>query len=260
MAVLRPRNKLAGSARLARELGMEPLCASPIVPRFLRSEDVEEVLRELSGGGVEVVVFTSSTGVEAFQALVREPADTLSGLEVVAIGRPTARALERTGARVSFVPERYSSEGLVRGMPADLVEGREIRLLRSDHGSRTLLTGLEGRGARVRDVPLYELRSNVDGDLEDLIHSALEGEVDALPFTSSLSARVFVDAAADISSMDRVREMLSRSLVGAIGPPTRRTLEELGAGEVVVPEAATFRSLLLELRDRFQNQFGDRTH
>lgn len=259
VAVLRPRNKLAASARLARELGMEPVCASPIEPFFLRGPEVDKVLQELFEGEPKVVVFTSSTGVEAFQALVRDPADTLSGVEVVAIGRPTAQALEGIGVRASFVPERYSSEGLVAGMPPDLVDGREVRLLRSDHGSQTLLSGLEERGARVRDVSLYELHGNMDRDLESLIRSALEGEVDALPFTSSLSARAFVDAAASMSSRARVGEMLRRSLVGAIGPPTWRTLEELGAGEVVVPEEATFRSLLLELRDRFQNRFENRT-
>ena len=183
----------------------------------------------------DYVVFTSKTGVELAADAGWSPESTLC-----VIGAATAAAARDAGWTVDRTPAEYSSAGLVDCL-ADEVDGARVEVARSDHGSDVLLSGLRAAGADVHETVLYRLvRPEGAGESADL---AAAGELEGACFTSSLTVEHFLDAATERGVGDEAVVGLSDAVVGAIGPPTRETAEDLGVGVDVVPDAADFEML-----------------
>lgn len=248
LAVMRPKDKLEESMLTAREMGFDVVAASPlqIVPND--GPEFDAFLRSAKEGKVDVVVLTSSTGVEALVRMAsrrsEEAGELLSSTYCIAIGPLTAKAMASSGIGVDVIPEEYSSEGLVRQMAKGLAYKR-VFLLRSSHGERILYDGLIEAGADVTEVVLYNLVSDpTSPEVRYLVAESMAGRVDAFAFSSSLSAAAFIEAAERVASREKVIEMLNSRIVGAMGGPTRKRLEQVGVRVQAVPANATFRELL----------------
>jgi uroporphyrinogen-III synthase len=234
VAVFRPDDERAESAAaLLRELGVEPL-SDPML--------AVEPTGEAPRSDAEYTVLTSKTGAE----LVAEAGWTPGG-EVVAIGAPTAEALEAAGYGVDRLPEEFSSSGLVEELAAD-APGARIEVARSDHGSDVLLAGLNDRGAYVHETVLYRL-VRPEGAGESTL-AAAAGDLAGACFTSSLTVEHFLEAAAERGVRADAIEGLNDAVVGAIGEPTRETAEANGIAVDVVPPTAEFDALAEAVVDR----------
>jgi uroporphyrinogen-III synthase len=221
------------------------------------SEDFSSFVRSLQGGLVDTIVFTSASGVKATLELaesrgLREKVIDLIGSSfVISIGPHTAAPLNREGLKVSFVPDEYSSSGIVSDVPREAIGNKNVWVLRSNHGSRGLIEGLLDLGANLREVVVYDLDRNLDGDdVLSMIDEGGKGRIDAFAFTSSLSASTFIEASISRLGEEETMSMLSRSLIGAIGEPTRERLEGLGVRVDAVPDTADFGELLVALHSR----------
>ena len=161
-----------------------------------------------------------------------------------AIGDATASALRDADYPVDLVPEAFSSTGLVEALD-DAVAGERVEVARSDHGSAVLTDGLEAAGAYVHETVLYRLvRPPESGESAEL---AAAGDLDAALFTSSLTVRHFLAAAADRGVRDAAVEGLREATVGTIGEPTKETAENAGIAVDLVPERADFETLACEV-------------
>jgi uroporphyrinogen-III synthase len=255
LAVMRPKDKLEESINLAKERGFEVVAASPLQIRVNDGPEFDSLLRSLKEGNVDVIVLTSSTGVEALVRMAERQgvdiAALLSSCHRIAIGPLTAKAMVARGIGVDLIPDEYSSEGLVRQIGTELAYQR-VFLLRSSHGERILFDGLVEVGAEVTEVVLYELVPDTDSpEVRYLVAESLAGRVDAFAFTSSLSAATFIEAAVKVAPRDEVITMLNSRLVGAMGGPTRKRLEGMGIKVAAVPANATFPELLDVIAARF---------
>jgi uroporphyrinogen-III synthase len=251
LAVMRPKDKLEASIGLAKERGFEVLAASPLQIKMNDGPEFDTLLRSLREGRVNVVVLTSSTGVEALVRMTERrgavAGPLLASCYRIAIGPLTAKAMEARGIGVDLIPDEYSSEGLVRQFGNELAYKR-VFLLRSSHGERILFDGLQEVGAEVTEVVLYDLVPDTDSpEMRYLAAESMAGRVDAFAFTSSLSAATFIEAAEKVASRDEVNSMLNSRLVGAMGGPTKKRLESMGITVTAVPASATFAELLDEI-------------
>ena len=234
VAFFRPADERAESAAaLVRNLGAEPL-SDPM----LAIEPTGNAPRS----DADYAIFTSKTGAE----LVSETGWVSNG-DIVAIGDPTAEALENAGYTVDRIPSEVSSTGLVADLAPD-APGATIEVARSDHGSDVLLDGLNDAGAYVHETVLYRLiRPNGAGASAV---AAANDELAGLCFTSSLTVEHFLDAAEERGVRTAALKGTNRATVGAIGTPTRETAERLGIDVDVVPETASFEALATAVVDR----------
>lgn len=234
VAVFRPDDERASEAEmLLSELGVEPL-----LDPMLAIEPTGASARP----DAEYTILTSKTGAE----LVAE-ADTDPGGELVAIGSSTAEAIEAAGYTVDRLPAEYSSSGLVAEL-ADETAGARIEIARSDHGSDVLLEGLNDVGAYVHETVLYRLIRPPEAGRSTVV--AAEGELSGACFTSSLTVRHFLEAAADHGVRDEAIAGLNDAVVGAIGSPTESTARSRGIDVDVVPETAEFEALARAVVER----------
>lgn len=226
VAFFRPDDERAASAaEFVRDLGFEPL-SDPM----LSVEPTGETPRS----DADYTVFTSKTGAELVAAAGWD------GDTVVAIGTPTADALEAAGYSVDRLPAEFSSSGLVEELSTD-APGAKIEIARSDHGSEVLLEGLNDAGAYVHETVLYRLARPQGAGASAA--AAADGDVAGACFTSSLTVEHFLDAADERGVRAAAIEGLNAAVVGAIGEPTRRTAEEHGIDVDVVPDSAEFERL-----------------
>ena len=140
------------------------------------------------------IVLTSGNGVRLFfRQLARAEIDLreLGGCRFAVIGASTAEQLWKHGIRADLCPEHFTSRDLAQALLHTVDPDREdILLFRSRHSSRELLQTLAERYA-VRDIPLYDLRSNPQTEARG--QSGLEC-ADYLVFASSSGVRQFIRA------------------------------------------------------------------
>jgi uroporphyrinogen-III synthase len=234
IAFFRPDDERAAeAAEIVRGLGHEPV-SDPM----LEVDPTGEAPRE----DATYTILTSKTGVELAADAGWDPTG-----EIAAIGSPTAEALRSAGYEVDYVPEEFSSTGLVAHLRGS-VDGARVEVARSDHGSPVLTDGLEDAGAYVHETVLYRLvRPTTAGKSVEL---AAGGDLDGACFTSSLTVEHFLDAADERGIRADAVTGLNGAVVGAIGEPTAETAKGNGIDVDVVPEVAEFGALAEAVAER----------
>jgi uroporphyrinogen-III synthase len=222
---------------------------------------VEALVHRILRGEVEYAVFMTGPGVYLLMSkadelgVQRELADRLNRLAVVARSHKPQKVLEHYSVRVRLVPTDNTAEGIAAAMMGFDLQGKRVATLW--HGAQTpvLRQALEKRGAEVHEVQAYAyapeleqggaqvlgalgfnyLRPDYQKILQ-LVRDVLEGTIHILTFTSPPSARnLYHVAEAHGLLEDLCRQVNANVLVVAVGPPTRRALEEHGLGVEVMP-------------------------
>ncbi len=153
VVVTRPAAQAAPFAALVTAAG-----AAPLLLPTLEIVNVELDAAErgrLAPDGFDWTIYTSANAVESSLAQLPRPSRTRVG----AVGRATARALERHGIPVAAVPKTTSdSEGLLElDCLADL-RGQRVLILKGRGGRTLLREELARRGAEVVLGDVYERR------------------------------------------------------------------------------------------------------
>lgn len=252
LLLARPADRLAAAVAEAEALGFAPLPAPLLEVRPVSGRAAEAALEAVRDGAFAWVVFTSATGVRhawgRAGALGLDLAAALRPVGVAAVGPPTAAALDARGVAAA-VPGRHDSAGLVALLASRDVAGREVLVLRSDHGSPELPAGLAAAGARVHDVAVYALAMPADpGPASAALRDAAVRGLHAAAFTSGLAVRHLARLARDVGIEAPLRAALAGARVGALGRPTARALAAEGLPCHVVADEARFAVLLHRLR------------
>lgn len=184
-------------------------------------------LRTLCGGGSRWLVFTSANGVRAFfREAARREIDLrrLSACRFAVIGSSTACVLKTYGIQADLCPDTYTSEALGQQLLQTVQPGEDVILLRSNRGSQELFRTLAERHT-VRDVPLYDLRSDPQtaAEARELLPAA-----DYLTFSSASGVDLFFDAQGAVPE---------HTVCVCIGEVTARALRRRYAGQfLMAPE------------------------
>jgi uroporphyrinogen III methyltransferase/synthase len=218
VVVTRARAQASGLAKTLRNLGAEvvELPAIRIEPT-IESEEVKQAIEPI--GDYALIVLTSPNGVRLlFEAMRNAGLDAraLSGTTVAAIGPGTARALAKCGIAADIVPERFVAESLVESLAAVEVSGKRILVARAADARDVIPEHLEGRGAEVDIVVLYETVR------EEASPEAIEAAqaVDYVTFTSSSTVRNLTEALGD--------RFPKNARIISIGPVTSEAVADAG--------------------------------
>lgn len=230
-------------ARL-RELGAEPV-AFPTI-RIAPAEDLRPLDEAVSRiERYDWIIFTSRNAIKPFWERLSnggKDARALAGLSVGAIGPKTAAELENIGLIADFIPDSYVAEAIIEEISD--VAGQQVLLPRSHIARRTLVDGLEAKGAHVDEVVAYR---TVAADPSDTAWTRLEtGSIDIATFTASSTVRNLVD----ILGGDAAVRVLEGSRVACIGPITAATARELGIRVDVVAVEHTIEGLIQAIVDQ----------
>ena len=177
-------------------------------------------------GQYDWIVFTSVNGVTYFfDRLFAADKDVraLHRMHIAAIGPATSARLRTYGLNTDIVPETYRAESVIEAFSTQELKGKQILVPRALEARPILPLELGNMGASVDEVPAYQTLSVAD-KAQELIDALENKKIDAVTFTSSSTARNFMD----LLPKDRALHLMDGVTVASIGPITAETAETLG--------------------------------
>ncbi len=223
-SVLVPRTRQQASAlsERLRALGAQPVEAPTIAVEATRTpERLRAALIAMGDGAYDWLALTSANGVEALWEQVTAlgaDARLFARVRIATVGPGTGAALAARGLRGDLVPDRYTTRGLAEALIGLGAPGR-VLLPRADIATPALTAALDEAGWQTEEVEAYRTVP-ADGLPDDVADRLRVGELDAIAFASSSTARNLVELLGE-PPHPFIR-------VASIGPVTSETCRELG--------------------------------
>ena len=265
VAIFRPEGAIERTRKAVEQAGFA-FFGFPVFKLVARKEALQEIKNIFSASpspvakAVDFVVFTSANGVRfAFEICESEGLnlrELLSSAPIVAIGPATVQELKKRGLS-AFVPQEFSSRGLVRLLASVGVKGKKVLLLRSSAGSSSLRMQIEELGASVRDIAVYEPVLRGDADAKRDFERLIEFEPEFAVFTSSLTFKSFLKLSRAFGFESRVLSMLNAAKIVAIGEPTASAVRDVGLEVSIIPEKSTIESILEAIKRYIESSRKD---
>ena len=263
----------------------------PTVGISLAPDDggVEKFLRSITEIGTDYVVFMTGPGVHSLllaarKLLVEEELVRMlnsKGVKVVARSGKPKTVLARFGIKVDAMPPpgQATTEGVVSTLRRFGLSGKKVAIMwHGAHPSSTREELISAGAESVLECSTYSYSRRLDGQGADLLSSmgfsavppederllslireliAGERVVDAITFTSPPAVRHFFEAAEERGLEEELRLSLSGKVcLAAVGPSTKKALEEHGVEVDVVPGLQAMGAMMTALGE----YFGRRTH
>ncbi len=183
---------------------------SPIKPNKRLSQAIDTVHQ------YSCIIFTSTNAVSLFfEILYSRDKDTraLAGIKILPIGQATASFLESKGIIPDYLPDTFTSEGIVEILKAAEVTGKKFLLPRAEEARDIIVKFIKNKGGICDVIPIYRtaLPKHV---------APLDEKPDIVTFTSSSTAKNFVTL--------YEKNVLKGTKIASIGPVTTKTLKNLG--------------------------------
>lgn len=225
--------------------------------RLMPADDPEAVDRAVASiAQYTWVVFESANAVRRFFAsLLNGTRDlrVLGGVRVAAIGPSTADRLLSVGLQPDAIVPESGTDATIRALEASgpldqarvLVVRPQHDLPRPDAARESLAAELHRRGAVVTDLVAYRTTagSPESAAAQDLYRRLLDGQVDAVTFTTPTAVQRFVD----LIGREQAADLLNQTTVVAIGPVTASAAQALGIASPVVADPFTVDGMIATL-------------
>jgi uroporphyrinogen III methyltransferase / synthase len=243
--VTRPREQAAEMVDRLSVMGAEAIEAPMI--RIAPPEDLGPLRRAVDNANdFDWIVFTSANSVETFMTVLLDGTRDVRWLKkprLCSVGTGTAERLARHGIKADLIPEEFRGEALVAAMVDDgSLDNSRVLVPRADIGRDVIAEGLRDAGALVTDVVAYRtvLEDAQQDDGPDVYRMLLDDAIDVVTFTSPSAVRNF----ASIYGKEQTIDLLSRTIVAAIGPVTSEAAIQLGLTVTVQPTVSTIPALV----------------
>ncbi|MEE8194281.1 MAG: uroporphyrinogen-III C-methyltransferase [Dehalococcoidales bacterium] len=247
--VTRARRQAGALSQLLAQRGAQPI-ELPAISISTVADPAELDRAILNLKHYHWIVFTSVNGVESFwQRLhsLKQDSRALSDLKVSAIGPATAKALETRGIVPDYVPQVYTSQGIIDGLKNQNISGQRFLLPRADIADNGLARGIRRLGASVHEVTAYQTAPAAEA-IAQAKRMIVLGEVDAITFTSSATVTNLVAAFGEELAA------ISSAKVACIGPKTAATATKAGLEVAIVAREQTIPGLVTAMEEYFKKE------
>ena len=235
VAALESRNR-DEMQRLIERFGGQAF-VSPSMREVPLEHNVEavEFAQRLITGGIDLMIFMTGVGFRHLLAAIEKHLDrerflnSLRDITTIARGPKPVVAMKEAGLTPTIrIPEPNTWRELLAAIDGGIpVANLNVGLQEYGVTNRSLVAGLEARGARVVQVKVYQWDLPLDrGPLEENIRALVAGERDVLLFTSAHQAANLLRVAETLGLTDKLREALRRTVVASIGPTTSEMLRD----------------------------------
>jgi uroporphyrinogen-III synthase len=180
----------------------------------------------------DLAVFVSPTAASRGLNLVRRRREWPAGLRVAAIGKGSARELNRLGVQGVLVPQAGADSEALLALPelADM-RGCAVIVFRGAGGRELLGQALRARGASVEYAECYR-RTRPQSDVQMLLRAWTLGEIHAVTVTSGEGLRNLFDMVGTLG-----RHWLRKTPLFVPHERIAQAARELGIAEILVTGA-----------------------
>jgi len=244
--VTRARRQASRLSRLLTERGARPIELPAIdIQTVNDSQEIDQAISNLEH--YHWVIFTSVNGVAAFwQRLhdLKHDSRILSGLKIGAIGPATAQALAEKGIVPDYIPDTYTSEGIIAGLKDRNIAGQRFLLPRADIADSELVRGISQLGASVYEVTAYRTVPAIEA-ITRAREMIISGRIDVITFTSSSTVANLVAA------FDEELLAINSARVACIGAKTAQAATKAGLSVDIIAREQTIPGLVMAMEEYF---------
>ncbi|MCY2976813.1 MAG: uroporphyrinogen decarboxylase [Planctomycetota bacterium] len=224
-------------ARLIERFGGTPF-VSPSMREVPLSENREAIdfANRVIVGEINVVIFLTGVGFKHLLAAIerhidkQQFLDTLSDITTIARGPKPVVAMREVGLSPTFrAPEPNTWRELLNTIDLQVpIANQTVGLQEYGVTNRSLIAGLEARGARVVQVRVYQWELPEDTEpLRENIREMVSGRRDCLLITSAHQVVNMIRMAQEMNVEESLRKALNTMVVVSIGPTTSEMCQHL---------------------------------
>lgn len=241
-------------SQLVRRSGGVPICVPAVRERRrAAAPDVGALLTELEEEPLPLFALSTGVGTSALfeeaRALGRatELRSALSRALIVCRGPKPVAALHKEGITAALrARSPYTTAEFMEALAAVEVRDRMVVLVHYGERNEPVVDALVSRGARLRELILYEWELPEDTKpLAGVIEGLALGEFAAAAFTTQIQARHLLMVAGGMGlKEDLIGALRERVVIAAVGPTCARVLADLGIPPRIVPETPKMGAML----------------
>ncbi len=248
IALTRPLERSGEAVKIIENYSGEAFVAPTLELQISNSQSLIKLCEKT--GELDWLIFTSPTSIlSLFKHCPDLKVKLNSNCNIAVIGPRTGNYLEEYGLKPDLIPDKYTAEGLLEIFMDIDIEGKFIGIPRTFAARDVLPMGLEDMGAEVLLAEAYKSGLPKDkGKVHQLIKKVIKREVDAITFTSTLTAANLFEMVKEEELDDFLQPLMNGEvLVAAIGPVTAKILDEKGL-PTIIPDEYTVKAMLDKLR------------
>jgi uroporphyrinogen-III synthase len=248
IAITRPQERSKEAVDIIKSHGGIPLVAPTLELQYSKTESLMELCRRAHE--LDWIILTSPASLNSLFKYCKDFKKRLNpNCRVAAIGSKTAKALSNYGISTEILPNDYTAEGLLEVFKDIPLKGKKVGLPRTLSARQVLPDGLKEMGAEVFLAEAYKSTLPQDKRLvHELIEGIIQGEVDAVTFTSPLTVTNLFEIAGEKKGVLLNALSDNSTMVAAIGPITQRPLNENGI-KSIIPSNYTVKAMLERLME-----------
>jgi uroporphyrinogen decarboxylase len=210
-------------------------------------------------GGIDAIIFMTGVGTRLLVQQIERHVDrnqflaAVSDIKSVARGPKPLAVLREFGIIPTLVvPEPNTWREILSTLDEKLpVSNLVVGVQEYGVPNRSLIAGLEARGATVDPIHVYDWDLPIDcGPLEQNIRRIATGEVDVVMFTSGNQLFNLLKLADGLGLGDEVRSGFRKVVVASVGPTTTEMLRNENLTVDFEPSHPKMGHLIAELSDR----------
>ena len=245
VAALESRNA-AEMERLIEKFGGRPFVSPSMreVPLEKNPEAIDFAHRLITGG-IDVMIFLTGVGFRHLLAAAEKYVErqrflnSLTDIITICRGPKPVAAMAEVGLKPTHkVPEPNTWRELLATIDAGIpIANQHVAIQEYGISNRSLIAGLEARGAKVVQVKVYQWDLPADTALlENNARAIAAGERDVVLFTSAHQVVNVLRIAEKLGASDALRDGLKQTVVCSIGPTTSEMLRDHEIAVDVEPE------------------------
>jgi len=247
--ITRPYAQAASFVALLQAQGAETICIPTIeIAPPTDWQPCDAALNQL--WSYDGLILTSANAVDAFferMNIMGLDLRALAGVEIIAVGPKTAKAIEKLGLKPDFVPDDYRAEGVVNELLSRGVSGKRYLYPRTEIARSLIPDSLTKSGAQV-DAPIVYRTLAPEGKQEMIRHLLDADELDAICFSSSST---FDNLQAMFGA--ELQQLKKETAFFSIGPLTTETIRKQGFEVALEPEKSTLEDFSEAMVKYYQN-------
>ncbi len=247
-------------ARLIERFGGQPFVSPSLreVP-IEQNREAIDFAHKLITGGIDVMIFLTGVGFRHLLAAVERHVDrqryldALSDIVTICRGPKPVAAMAEAGLKPTHrVPEPNTWRELLATIDAGIaIANHNVGVQEYGVTNRSLIAGLEARGAHVVNVRVYQWDLPLDQEpLAGNTRAIAAGERDIVMFTSAHQVANLLRMAQQLGLEPQLRDALAKTVVASIGPTTSEMLQDHELPVDLAPEHPKMGPLVAAVADQ----------
>jgi uroporphyrinogen-III synthase len=259
IAITGPR-KAAELSVIVEKLGGTPLVRPAQGTVAVEKQKLEAEIRQFLEYGADWIILTTGVGTERlYQAaegigMADAFVERLKQTSIAARGYKTVRYLKTLGLTPVVRDDDGTTAGILRALQPYAMRGLRVAVqLYGDHAPRLVQWLTEQQAHYYEILPYLHVPPEL-GVLDTLIAEIINGEVDAVTFTSTPQVRFMMSYAREQGHAEQLLAAFRGSVTAvAVGKVTAEALREEGVERVIAPDEERMGSMIVTLAQYYEN-------